>query len=338
MSSGLGEHPAGSTSAIKALGVDAGGTNVRLCAISGAPARVGAIARASWRTDGQDSVDALGAAIVAGCLEVSGQPPAALGVPIGVGIAAQLSPDGRVVKNAPNIGWRDVPLASLLESRLSVPAGTVRLENDVNAILQGELGFGAARGASDVLAMYWGTGIGGAVAIDGRVRVGAGGNMGEVGHVKQVGDATLCGCGERGCIEAQWGGAALLRRLGRDVASGLAGHLAPDDGAALHPGVIDAAAASGDAYAMSLWTEAAESVGTALANAATLLNPSHLVLGGGVWSRCPTLAAMVRAVVERQTLAVCRASLTMVDGTLGDEAGVLGAGYGALVAKAGPED
>lgn len=316
---------------VAAIGVDAGGTNVRLCAIGAGPSRVGAVSRAEWRAAGEDRVATLAAAIVNGCVEVTGATPAALDVPIGVGIAAQLSSDGRTVRNAPNIGWRDVPLASALESALGVGPGRVHLENDVNAILQGELGFGAARGAKHALAVYWGTGIGGAIVVDGRLRMGAGGNAGEIGHVKLVGDTAACGCGERGCVEARWGGAALLRRLAADVASGAAAHLVPADGSALHPGLVDAAAASGDAYSVALWGDAAEAVGTAMANAVTLLNPSHLVLGGGVWSRCPTLASAVRQVVERQTLAVARGDLQMVDGMLGDEAGMLGAGYGALV-------
>lgn len=310
-------------SEIVALGVDVGGTNVRLCAVDAAPRLVGEVAKTGWRAPGEDPFASLVAAVERLCAEVTGGTVAALEVPVGVGVAAQLDAGGRVVVNAPNIGWRDEPLAARLEEALGLPEGRVVLANDVNAILQGEIAFGAARGSSTTLAVFWGTGIGGAVALDGTVRTGAGGNMGEIGHAKVPGSTALCGCGETGCLEATAGGAALLRRIDAAIAAGDAAHLGA--AGAVHPGLVDAAAEEGDAWALGFVRDLASTVGVALANACTLLNPDRLVLGGGVLEGCPGLRRRLEAEVLAATLAVCRRDLELVDGTLGEAAGVLGA-------------
>ncbi|MFT4704443.1 MAG: glucokinase [Bradymonadia bacterium] len=320
---------AAASGAIAAIGVDAGGTNVRVCAIGADGLALTEVARSSWRDVGDtgsvhagehdSDVARLANAIGALTMELTGQTPDALGVPIGVGIAAQLSADSRWVLNAPNIGWRSLPLADRLEDALGVARGMVVLGNDVNVIAQGEASAGAARGSQLVLAVFWGTGIGGALVVGGEVLTGAGGNTGEIGHVKIPGVEALCGCGERGCLESVAGGASLLRLSAVEVPALSAG----EDPA--HPGVIDAAVAAGDPAASALWDRTAEHVGTVIANACTLLNPDRVVLGGGVWEGCPELRRRVREVIMRRTLEVCRRDLSLVDGELGELSGVLGA-------------
>jgi len=247
---------------------------------------------------------------------------------IGMGFAGQLSVDRRVVLNAPAFGWRNVRLAEELEDALAIPRGGIELLNDLKAILAGEIAAGAARGASPVLAFYVGTGVGGALAIDGRVQLGAGGNAGEIGHVKLLGFQGLCGCGERGCVEARAGGGALTRWL-RDAAQGEGRHLADAKGE-LGLAAWDAAASAGDAWAAQTRAEVADALAHVLAGATTFTNPALVLTGGGVFEHAPGLAQLVIQRAGELTLAACRANVRYAAGQLGDSAGVLGAAGVAL--------
>lgn len=313
---------------IAAIGVDTGGTNVRVCAVDSAMRPVGEVVKAAWRAPRPEGdVASLAATLDRLIRDVTGTSAAEAGLPVGMGLAAMLSSDGRIVRNAPNIGWRDVALAAALESELGLPLGGVSITNDVNAILQGEIAAGAARGSRVTLAVYWGTGIGGAMALEGRVIAGAGGNCGEIGHVKVGGDAR-CGCGEVGCFEATCGGAALLRRADAAVARGEASDLGgPGD---VHPGRIDEAARAGHPWADALWREVSERAGRVIGNVVTVWNPDVLVLGGGVLDGCPALRERVGREILARSLAVARDDLKIVSGTLGEEAGVLGGAALAL--------
>src|SRR5262249_19191826 len=126
--------------------------------------------------------------------------------PIGIGVAAMLKGDTGIVEKAPNLGWHDVDFRGLIAARL--PGRPIRLANDVGAITFGEYSFGAGRGTEHLLCIYAGTGIGGGLIAGGRLITGATGIASEIGHSKVIyaPDARLCGCGQRGCIEAYAGG------------------------------------------------------------------------------------------------------------------------------------
>lgn len=317
----------------RAVGLDVGGTHARACAVWCEDGRWshGPVTKIAWRSDDGavadpdeliEAVDRLRGACAAALPADPGR-DALDGVALGIGIAGQLGRSGTVMRNAPNLGWRDLELADRFAARLGVRPSFV---NDVNAILLGELHFGAALGASDALAVYWGTGIGGALAVGGRLVVGAGGNAGEIGHAKLVGRSEPCGCGERGCVEAIAGGAAILRRMASDPAF-----------AELRGGVAGlCAAAVSDERAAALRDELVEAVAHVVASACTVLNPEVLLLGGGVVERAPELWARTAERIAALTLAVCRSDLSIRSGALGDVAGPLGAGAWALSALAEP--
>jgi glucokinase len=246
---------------------------------------------------------------------------------VGVGLAGMLRGWTGVVVNAPNLGWREVDFRALLAARLGRP---VELYNDMNAIAVGEARYGAARGASDALCVFVGTGIGAGLLTDGRLYAGWQHLAGEIGHTKVSLSpaARLCGCGMRGCIEAYASGVHLAARAREELGSGrqksrvveIAGGV--DN---IHAGHIDEAARGGDPWATALWDEVTPLLGLVLANAVTLLNPSHLVMGGGVWQGAPDFArralATLRATANRPSLE----GFQVVDSTLGDDSGVLGA-------------
>jgi glucokinase len=234
---------------------------------------------------------------------------------VGIGIAGQLADDGDLVVNAPNLQWRNVRFADLVREATGARVGVF---NDLSALLWGERHAGAAKGCDDVLAAFVGTGFGGAILAGGQLIDGAGGKAGEIGHCKVVVNGRLCGCGQRGCVEAYVAGVHLERRL-EDLG------LEPDLGAA------DEMASRENGPVYEIWREATDFLAITIANAVTLLNPAVLLLGGGVLANLPYYRAETLAKVLPQVLEAARGDLDVRFAELGDDAGVLGA---ALLAAA----
>jgi glucokinase len=248
-------------------------------------------------------------------------------VPVGVGIAAMLRGFAGDVANAPNLQWRDVPFGRMLGDALG-PRRPVGLYNDVNAITYGEHAFGAGIGATDVLAVFMGTGIGGGLVTEGNMVEGASNCAGEIGHVKVDlrPDAPLCGCGGRGCLEAFAGGRNLQERLRDQAAAGqlpgilrLAGSV--DE---VSPGHLELAVAEGDAGALAIYDDLVPRIASSLANAVFVLNPSRLILGGGMLMRMPILRRRIIEDVPRYLTAAQIEALAIVETRLGEDAGLLG--------------
>jgi glucokinase len=302
---------------VKAVGVDLGGSNVRAARVDLVGGLIEAEARAPVASKDPEDVAAQVEAIVR---EVD---PDRQATGVGVGFAGMLRGMTGVVVNAPNFGWRSVDLRGLLRAHLGAQ---VELYNDLKAIVYGEKSWGAARGVLDVLAVFIGTGLGAGLVTGGRLYIGASHLAGEMGHTQVVPNGRPCGCGKRGCLEAYTSGRHLQLRAREELARrhslaiDLAGGLD-----LVHAGHLDEAARRGDVYADDLWSEVSEILGVALANAVTLVNPSRLVMGGTVWKSCPDLR---RRALEHFHQAVNTPSLegfAVVDSSLGDAAGVLGA-------------
>lgn len=244
-------------------------------------------------------------------------------------MAGQCAGHSGLVVNAPNLGWRNVPLAERLGQALGL---RMRVLNDLSAAALGEHRFGAARGAEDVALFFVGSGVGSGLLVGGLLAEGAGGFAGEVGHVKvtpRPGTAERrCGCGQLSCLEAYAGGHALTARAREALAAGrmpgLAALLGGDATEAV-PSRIEQAVAAGDADATALWEEAGELLGDAAANLATVLNPARLVLGGGVLLACPLLRTRVETRLRERVSATAGLLLQVVRSSLGDDAGVVGA-------------
>jgi glucokinase len=284
------------------VGVDVGGTNARVALVDDQ----GHILRAQRANLG----DHTPAGVVATVHKLLGQVMEGSPLPgvVGVGFAAMVR--GPVVVNAPNFGWRDVDFGTLLERALG---RSVRLANDLSAAAWGELKAGAARGLSDTLTVFVGTGVGSAVITQGKLLAGATGVAGEFGHTKMMPEGGRpCGCGETGCLEAYMGGARLTAWM-REV--GLPG--TPTD--------LERLAMAGDGTAHQLYETAVGSLSLAIANQVTMLNPAMVVLGGGVLGHAPGMVARVREVIQRRAGAASRESLQVELAALGDNSGLVGA-------------
>jgi glucokinase len=317
-----------------AIGIDLGGTNMRAAVVDTAAteASLGPELKLPLPGSAPDTVADLVARAVSDLVAASG----AKATPIGIGIAGMLKGNSGVVEKAPNLGWHDVDFRALLAARLPGHA-VVRLANDVGAITYGEYTFGAGRGSQNLLCIYAGTGIGGGLIADGRLITGATGIASEIGHTKVVlgPDARLCGCGQRGCIEAYAGGRNLANRARAELSQGatsLAVELAGGDPLKVHPGHLDEAVARGDAYATALWDEIAPLFGMVVANAVTLLNPERVIFGGGVLWGARELRERARSWYERLVNAPSGAACQIVKAALSEDAGVLGSA--SLAARA----
>ncbi|HEY5173176.1 MAG TPA: ROK family protein, partial [Acidimicrobiia bacterium] len=135
---------------------------------------------------------------------------------VGVGCGGPMTRGGETVSPLNIPAWRDFPLRKRLTEHCRLP---VRIDNDAKALARAEGWIGAAAGARDYIAMVVSTGVGGGIVVDGRLLDGAGGNAGHVGHIIVVPDGAVCGCGARGCVEAEASGTAIERITGRAPAA-----------------------------------------------------------------------------------------------------------------------
>jgi glucokinase len=241
------------------LALDVGGTGLKAAIID----RTGTVVRRLERpTPVTAGADAVVAAIRELARELAGADLAAAGVVVPGSVDVS---DG-IARYAANLGWRDVPLRDLLGADLDVP---VTLEHDVRAAGLAEMVLGRARGLTDCLIMIIGTGIAGVIRSGGATLRGAIDLAGEIGHIPVYPDGEVCACGQRGCLETYASAAAIARRY--RVRSGRTA-----DARAV------AAARGSDPDARQVWDEAARALGIALATYTLLLDPTAVVLGGGL--------------------------------------------------------
>lgn len=300
-------------SASLAVGVDVGGTHLRV-ALVGATGTVDAVVR---RPSEVDDPEALVADVVAALTEV-GEGPGP-GLPVGMGMAGLVDREGRL-RYGPNVGVREVPLARLLRDALG-PARVVRVVNDASAAVVGEHRAGAARGHDDVVMFTLGTGVGGGVIVDGRLLEGAHGFAGELGHLVIHEDGRDAPSGILGTVEAYASGTAFASEADEAVAAGLAGARAA--GAR----EVVAAAAVGEDWALAVLERVGVRLGIAVASVVAVVDPSIVVVGGGAGeAAAPFLLPAARASFRRHLMgAGHRPHPEIVSAELGDDAGVIGA-------------
>jgi glucokinase len=255
----------------------------------------------------------------------AGIEPAQLGG-IGVGCPGPLDLDRGILLDTPNLGWRNVPLKETLEQRFGCPAV---IANDVDVGVYGEYRHGAARGARCVVGVFPGTGIGGGCVYEGRILRGRTGSCMEIGHVEVRPGGALCGCGRRGCLEAEASRLAIAAAAAVAASRGEAPHLMEATNASLlkiRSGVLAAAIRAGDEAVERIVRDAAALIGTALAGAINLLAPDIVVLGGGLVEAMPELFVdTVREAARRRVLPVFEDTFEVVPAELGDDAAVVGA-------------
>ncbi len=248
--------------------------------------------------------------------------------PAGVGMGCPGLVDIRsgVTRFFPNLPtqWRDVPVREKLSPKVGCP---VYLLNDVRTATLGELTFGHGRSAGTMAFFALGTGIGGGVAIDGKLRLGPLGAAGELGHQTILPDGPRCGCGNRGCLETLASGPAIAAEGIRLMQTGLAPRLfklTGGDASRVTAREMAEAALAGDENVKEAIVRAAQYLGIGVANVVVALHPDLIVLGGGVAQIGDLLFNAVREAVRSRVHMFPTDGIQIKPSLLGDNAGTLG--------------
>ncbi len=243
----------------------------------------------------------------------------------GIGLPGPVSfPEGVPVVPPIMPGWDRYPVREAVSEELGCPA---LVDNDVNIMALGELHAGLARQVGDFLLVKIGTGVGCGIVVDGKIYRGVSGSAGDIGHIRVDDDGPICACGNSGCLEAYFGGAALAREATAVARSGGSPYLAERLAAAgeLTAQDVAVAAAQGDAAAIQIIRDGGRRVGQVLASLVSFFNPGLVIIAGGVARLGHVLLAEIRSVVYRRSLPLATGNLPIVLSELGDAAGIVGA-------------
>lgn len=224
---------------------------------------------------------------------------------IGVGLPGPTDATGRVSKVAINLSnWQNVPLADWLEEKTGLPA---ILANDANCAALGESWQGAGRGVNNLIMLTLGTGVGGAVILDGKLFVGPHGAAGELGLITLNPDGPECNSGNRGSLEQYGSVRAIRRTTGKEPRE-----------------LIDLAKA-GDKNALEFWQSYGRLLGIGLTSSIYILTPELIIIGGGISAAIEFFLPSIEAEIQSRVLSSSRINLQILPAMLGNEAGIVGA-------------
>ena len=304
-----------------AIGVDLGGTKIAAGVVDEAGAIVAEL-RQPTPTDGSEAVIAAMADLVIQlCVDHAVDA-------VGVGAPGFVNASRDALLFTPNLPMADLPLAEQLSQ---LTGKRVIIENDANAAAWAEFRFGGGAGATDMVMLTVGTGLGGGIISGGQLVRGAYGVAAEVGHMEMVPEGLRCGCGLDGCWEQYTSGTALVRitrrlaRKRRDEAGILLalGNGTPEGVKGKH---ITKAADLGDPIATAAFEEVGVMLGRGMAKLAALLDPSVFVIGGGVCEAGELLMAPARDAFALHLTARAHRPLASIElATMGNAAGIVGA-------------
>ncbi len=303
------------------VGVDLGGTKI-LALVVTAEGEVMSRAKRATNTDGEPIADQIAAAVDDALVEAGMGPDALAG--IGVAIPGVVDSQTGYMTTVPNLDIDDPQMVDVLRDRYELP---VAMANDVNLGTLAECWLGAGKGADSAVGIFVGTGIGGGVVVDGRMRTGDEDMAGEIGHMVLMVDGPQCGCGNFGCFEAL----ASRTAIERDIRAAL------DEGrescvmdfakeGRLKAGALAKALEAGDELVTEILTRDAHLLAQGVLTIRHLLNPELIIFGGGVIEACGGfLMPLIEEEVREDCMRGSRDSLRLVVSELGDDAVALGA-------------
>ena len=248
---------------------------------------------------------------------------------VGIGVPGPVV-QTKIVKFFANFPWpENLDLAAEFEKRIGLK---VKVDNDVNVITLGEMWKGAGKGHNNVLGIAIGTGIGGGIILNGQLVSGKTGTGGEIGHTKLVKDGKLCGCGQKGCWEAYASATGLIREAqGRLIVNKKNKLYEMTKGRELEAKDVFDAAKAGDKFSVDIVDYEAEYLAMGIGNILNILDPEIVVLGGGVSLAGDFLIDRVKENLKKYALPSALEGLKIVQAELGNDAGILGAAYLAMM-------
>ncbi len=243
---------------------------------------------------------------------------------IGFGFPGQIDCEKGVVRLAPNIpGWVDIPIAEIVSKEFGIP---VRVDNDVRCAALAELNYGAGKGTKNMICITVGTGIGSGLIVNGKLVRGASNAAGELGHIKlQMENGPICGCGDRGCLEAFASGPAIVAMAEEYIKGGKSTKYRKLANPEITPYIVAEAAKQGDVVAKQIFETVGTYIGIGLASVVNLLNPEKIVIGGGVADAGDLLFNPIKAALRKRAMPIQGNAVEVVHAELGNTAGVIGA-------------
>ncbi len=224
---------------------------------------------------------------------------------IGVGTPGPADAAGRIAKIAINLeGWIDIPVATLIQSRTGVP--TI-VGNDANCAGLGERWLGAGRNYRHSILLTLGTGVGGAVFINGELFTGHTGSAGELGLISCDPDGHPCKSGNNGSLEQFLSGQAIRRMTGKE------------------PKELGILAAAGDRDALEFWNSYGRNLGVGLTSIMYILTPEVAIIGGGISASAKYFLPAAKQEIDRRVMETSRPGFKIVAAQLGNQAGIAGA-------------
>lgn len=287
------------------LAFDVGGTDTKSALID----ESGAIRdlRRTATARGEDAAGVVVADVARLATELRDRHPETAIAAVGVVVPGLVDEATGIGVFSANLGWRDAPIAALLEAAIDLPVG---FGHDVRAAARAELELGAARGLRDAVIIPIGTGIAGTIVTDGRILV-SGGYAGELGHTLADPSGDPCPCGAVGCLETVASAGAIVRRYAARSGTSLSG--ARD---------VLAAARAGDPVADAVWNEALDALAQQIARLVGILAPEAIVIGGGLAQAGPLLFDPLAQRVD--ALLSFHRRPRLIPAAVGEDAGLLG--------------
>jgi glucokinase len=297
------------------LGIDLGVTNLKWAVVATTEAEWQTLEGGQVATHAAEGPEAVVERIATTARTALDQWPGIASLGIGVpGLYDPVAGSTRFLINMPG-DWAGRPVGPPIEAALGIP---VALINDARAFGLAELRLGAGRGARSLVGLTLGTGVGGVIAVDGRVHLGHDGTAGEVGHQTIDPDGPPCGCGNHGCLEAFARADRIAAACGTETAEAAV-----------------VAARAGDARALTGLAEVGRWLGIGIGNMVTVISPDRVVIGGGVAAAGDLLLDPIRAEVRRRVHTTSLDEVEIVAAELGTWAGAIGAAiHGAERAEA----
>src|SRR5437016_1903845 len=282
-----------------AIGVDLGGTNLRIAAVDQHGKMMEKITTGTEVTRGRDQViHEMCAAIRDLVTKFRGSSSLA---GIGIGVPGIIEMQSGMLRESPNLpGWHDYPVKDEIEAQLGA---TVVLENDANAAALGEKWLGAASHVDDMCMITLGTGVGGGIVLHGRIWHGMTGMANELGHITVEPDGVPCGCGSFGCLE-QYASATAIKRMAIEaVANGQAPELgrAMNEDPEFSAKVVYQMSVQDDEPARKIFQVVGRAIGIAVADLVNIFNLPMYVIGGGVSSAWEAFAPSMLEEVRKRS-------------------------------------
>ena len=308
---------------VKRIGIDVGGTNVKIALVDDKGKIIYSNSVPTYANMGYEyTVNNIKQAIRDLLKETNTSSKDIEG--IGFGFPGQVDYQHGVVRLAPNIpGWVNVPIAKVFEEEFKIPT---RVDNDVRCAALGELNFGAGKGCENLICITVGTGIGSGLIINGKLVRGASNSAGEIGHIKlDMTGGPLCGCGDRGCLEAFASGPSIVSMAEEYIRGGKSTKYRELANPDITPYIVSEAAKQGDRVAQKIFTIMGEYIGIGLTSVVNLLNPEKIIIGGGVADAGEILLNPIREMIAKRAIPVSADAVEVVPAQLGNTAGVIGA-------------